>query len=440
MAELLPFRAYRYDPAVAGELAALVCPPYDVIPEEHREALHRRHPHNAIRLILGEDLAGDDARENRYARSARYFAEWVAEGVLLREPTPAFYLSQQTFRDGTGRERTRTGLVAAVRLEPYGTGVVLPHEQTFAGPKEDRLRLMRAMPANLEQILVLYDGPADPLRTLWQRVAGIRPVADFRDDLGARSRLWVIRDPGALAAIPEGFRDRRLFIADGHHRYEAALLFREERRSTDPASPDIQARRAYNYVTMHLVHVEDPGLVILPTHRLLAPFPGAEAGTIRRVLEGAGRLSPWCLGAAGEGLPGLLEALDAVREGSAVGCAWGAEEGGVLRMPCKSGVSPLDALDVIQAHERILEPLLARAGGSAEGLMTYTRDAPAAVAAVRQGKQCLALFLRPPTVQQVMNVAAAGGRMPEKTTYFFPKVLTGLLLHRPEPLAMAEEA
>jgi uncharacterized protein (DUF1015 family) len=440
VAELLPFRAYRYDPAVAGDLAALVCPPYDVIPEEHRETLHRRHPYNAIRLILGEDLAGDDARENRYARAGRYFGEWVAGGILIREPAPAFYLSQQTFRDAAGRERTRTGLVAAVRLQPYGTGVIFPHEQTFPGPKEDRLRLMRAMPANLEQILVLYDGPADPLRTLWQRVAGARPVADFRDDLGARNRLWVIRESEALAAIPEGFRDRRLFIADGHHRYEAALLFREERRSTDPAPPALQARRAYHYVTMHLVHIEDPGLVILPTHRLLAPFPGADAGAIRRVLEGAGGLVPWRLGAAGEGLPALLEALEAVREGTAVGCAWGGEEGGLLRMPGRPGISPLDALDVMQAHERILEPLLARAGGSPEGLVTYTRDAPAAVAAVRQGKQSLALFLRPPTVQQVLSVAAAGGRMPEKTTYFFPKVLTGLLFQRPEPLAMAEEA
>ena len=211
--ELLPFRAYRYHPAVAGDLAALVCPPYDVIPEEHREALHRRHPYNAVRLILGEDLAGDDARENRYARSARYFAEWVAGGVLLREPNPAFYLSQQTFRDATGRERTRTGLIAAVRLQPYGTGVVFPHEQTFAGPKEDRLRLMRAMPANLEQILVLYDGPADPVRRLWDRVAAPRPVADIRDESGVRSRVWVIQDREAVAPITGAFRDRRLFIA-----------------------------------------------------------------------------------------------------------------------------------------------------------------------------------------------------------------------------------
>ena len=252
VAELLPFRAYRYNPAVAGELAALVCPPYDVIPEGHREALHRRHPHNAIRLILGEDLAGDDARENRYARSARYFAEWVAKGVLLRDPTQAFYLSQQTFQDPAGGERTRTGLTAAVRLEPYGSGVVFPHEETFARPKEDRLRLMRAMAANLEQILVLYDGPADPVRRLLDGVARTGPVADFRDDLGIRSRFWVIQDRDAVAAFTSAFRGRRLFIADGHHRYETALLFREEMRAADPVPPEIQARRVYNYVTMHL--------------------------------------------------------------------------------------------------------------------------------------------------------------------------------------------
>lgn len=437
VAELLPFRAYRYNPAVAGELAALVSPPYDVIPEEHREALHRRHPHNAIRLILGEDLAGDDAQENRYARSARYFAEWVATGVLVRDPAPAFYLVQQTFPDAAGMERTRTGIVAAVRLEPYGTGVVFPHEQTFARPKEDRLRLMRAMPANLEQILVLYDGPADPIRRLWEWVAGTRPAADFRDDLGIRSRFWVVRDREAVAAITGAFRDRRLFIADGHHRYETALLFQEEMRSVDPAPPGIQARRAYNYFTMYLVHLEDPGLLILPTHRLLALFPGADATAIRRVLEGAGHLTPWRLGAAGEGLPDLLDALQAVREGCAVGCAWGAGEGGLLRIPDQPGASPVEAL---QAHRRILAPLLAGSGASAEDLVTYTRDAPAALAAVRQGKQCLALFLRPPTVRQVMTVAQAGGRMPQKTTYFFPKILTGLLFQRAEPLALAEEA
>ena len=440
VAELLPFRAYRYNPAVAGELAALVCPPYDVIPEGHREALHRRHPHNAIRLTLGEDLPGDDARENRYARSARYFAEWVAKGVLLRDPTQAFYLSQQTFQDPAGGERTRTGLTAAVRLEPYGSGVVFPHEETFARPKEDRLRLMRAMAANLEQILVLYDGPADPVRRLLDGVVSTGPAADFRDDLGIRSRFWIIRDREAVAVFTSAFRGRRLFIADGHHRYETALLFREEMRAADPVPPEIQARRVYNYVTMHLVHAEDPGLLILPTHRLLAPFPGAEATAIRRVLKAAGHLTPWRLGAAGEGLPALLDALQAVREGCAVACAWGAEEAGLLRMPDPPGGAPVDGLDATRAHQRILAPLLARAGASAEELVSYTRDAPAALAAVRQGKQCLALFLRPPTVRQMMTVALAGGRMPQKTTYFFPKVLTGLLFQRAEPLAMAEEA
>lgn len=440
VAELLPFRAYRYNPAVAGGLAALVSPPYDVIPEEQREALHRRHPYNAIRLILGEDLAGDDVRENRYARSARYFAEWAGAGVLVRDPVPAFYLLQQTFPDAAGRERTRTGLVAAVGLTPYGAGVVFPHEQTFARPKEDRLRLMRAMPANLEQILVLYDGPADPVRRLWDWVARSRPAADFRDDLGIRCRFWVIREREALAAIAEAFRDRRLFIADGHHRYETSLLFQEEMRAADPAPPEVRARRVYNYMPMTLVHAEDPGLLILPTHRLLAPFPGADGAAIRRVLEAAGRLTPWPLADAGEDLPTLLEAVQAVREGCAVGCAWGAAEGGLLQTPDAPGASPVEALDVARVHGRILAPLVARAGGTAEELVTYTRDAAAALAAVRQGKQSLALFLRPPTVEQVMAVAAAAGRMPQKTTYFFPKIPTGLFFQRAEPLAMAEEA
>lgn len=440
VADLLPFRAYRYNPAVAGDLAALVSPPYDVIPEEHREALHRRHPYNAIRLILGEDLAGDDVRENRYARSARYFAEWVKAGVLVREPAPAYYVVRQTFPDAAGAERTRTGLVAAARLEPYGTGVVFPHEQTFPRPKEDRLRLMRAIPANLEQILVLYDGPADPVRRLWDWVAATRPVADFGDDLGMRTRFWVVREPEGVAAITAAFRDRRLFIADGHHRYEAALLFREEMRAADAAPAETRDRRAYNYLTMSLVHVEDPGLLILPTHRLLAPFPGADASSIRRALEAAGSLTPWPLGRAGEGLPGLLGALEEAREGCPVGCAWGAGEGGLLVIPGVRGSSPVDALDAVQVHERILAPLLARAGAGADEAVSYTRDAPAAAAAVRQGKQCLALFLRPPAVEQVVAVALAGGRMPQKTTYFYPKILTGLLFQRAEPFALAADA
>ncbi|MBI2080989.1 MAG: DUF1015 domain-containing protein, partial [candidate division NC10 bacterium] len=307
-------------------------------------------------------------------------------------------------------------------------------------PKEDRLRLMRAMPANLEQILVLYDGPADPVRRLWDWVAGTRPVADFQDDLGMRTRFWVVRDPEALSAITAAFRDRRLFIADGHHRYEAALLFREEMRAADSAPAETRDRRTYNYVTMSLVHVEDPGLLILPTHRLLAPFPGADAPAIRRTLEAAGSLTPWPLGPEGEGLPGLLEALEKVQEGCAVGCAWGAAAAGLLRLPDVPGASPVNALDVVQVHERILAPLLARAGASAEETVSYTRDAPAALAAVRQGKQCLALFLRPPTVKQVVAVALAGGRMPQKTTYFYPKILTGLLFQRAEPFALAADA
>ena len=210
MARVLPFRGYRYNIEKVGDPAAVVSPPYDVIPDDVRRELHQRHPFNVIRLILGEDRVGDGEAENRYLRASRYFAEWEGAGVLRRESRPAFYIYQQEYPWKRGQRRVRTGLIGAVGLEEYSARIIFPHEQTFPGPKADRLRLMQALPVNLEQIFCFYPGPAEPIRGRLLDVTRTSPVCDFGDGAGVRHRLWVLDDAHAIAGLIAAFAERPL--------------------------------------------------------------------------------------------------------------------------------------------------------------------------------------------------------------------------------------
>jgi len=354
MAVVEPFRAQRYDPAAAGPLEALVAPPYDVVSEPERQELRSRSPYNVVHLTLPDDEAA----------AAASYREWVARGVLVDEQ-PAVWALSQDYVGPDGVARRRAGVVASLQVEPYERGVVLPHERTHRGPKEGRLRLLRATRVQLEPIFLLYDGPAPaspPEREPDLEVEG--------------ARLWRLDDPGPVA---RAFDDRQLLIADGHHRYETALAYHEEEGTPESAR-----------MLVVLVSTEDPGLEIFPTHRVFAA---------PRRLEGER-----------EPVDDPLAALAAL-EG---------ERPAVVEVTGASAV-------VLRGEPGMLDVQLVDALGH-DGI-AYTPDAEAAVGRVRAGEAAVAYLMRPTRIEDVFAVARRGEVLPQKSTYFFPKLISGLLFH-----------
>ena len=400
MADVRPFRALRYAPA-AGTLGDLVSPPYDVISPEQRQGYLAASPYNAVRLILPE--VG-------YDEVAGLMGSWTDQGALETAPQPCLVAWTQSFTLDDGQPRERRTILAAVGLEPYEARVVRPHERTHAGPKEDRLRLTRAVRTNLSPVFGLYpdaDGAA------WAAVAPHgAPDGELTDADGTVHRIWFVSDPAAAAAVQEAMRDRWILIADGHHRYETALAYRDEMRAAG-AGPGPHDR-----VMMGLTALDDPGLVVLPTHRLLSRWPdGADAAFTGTEVDGVDALLA-ALAAAPEDAPalGLL-----TREGARL----------LTAPPPGPSASPAERLDVAALEREILIPHLGadQAALAHDEVLSYTKDAAEAAALVARGDIAAALILRGIPKPAIAAVSEAGETMPQKSTYFFPKLLTGVTFH-----------
>jgi uncharacterized protein (DUF1015 family) len=436
MADVRPLAGLRY--TQGADLAALVTPPYDVIAPEAQDRYYARAEHNVIRLELGRDEPADDELDNRYTRAALAFASWRLENVLQQD-APSLYLYEQQFTHA-GSAYTRTALVARVRLEPWEAEVVLPHERTLTRPKDDRLKLVRACAANLSPVLALYD---DPQRELAGRVDPLRvtpPEADFVDEAGERHRLWAVQDAVLTGHVSAFFGERQLYIADGHHRYETALAYRDEVREL---RRELLADDAANFVLMALTAMEDPGLLVLPTHRLVRGVPQERLDALEAVLARSFALDPLSESdtdaaethlrtAAQDGTPAFVlarpgralllrllpQGQEAMRErtlladGETHSAAWRALDVAVLHELVVAeglGISPAD----VAAGEQI----------------SYTRDAAAALAAVADGRAQAALLLSPTPPAAMRDVAQAGDRLPQKSTYYYPKLITGLVIN-----------
>ena len=429
MVEVRAFRGVRFAPGRVADLARVLAPPYDVISPEQRRALLERSPYNIVRI----ELPGEE--NDRYADAARTLESWRQEGVLVRDERPGLYLHEVRF-EHAGQSQSRRALVAALRLEPWSAGQVLPHERTMAAPKEDRLHLLRATRTNVSPIWTLYRGGSPALVRAWDLTAQREPELFAALDDGTEHRVWRLDDPDQLEAIETDFRRLTLFIADGHHRYETALRFRDELAS----QMQLMADHPANYVLTHLVAEDDPGLVLLATHRLVKNL-----GTLDQVqLEadlGAdwhGEYFPIWEGAPREQLEALLQQLAAEGQRERVVGLFGPDTSlfGILILRNKQLLEQLAPdrseawreLDVALLDEGLLKPLLAQAGAEREASVRYERDPYSALQAVVQGEYQLALFLNPTRPEQVSAVAEAGDLMPEKSTYFHPKPPTGLVM------------
>jgi|HubBroStandDraft_6_1064221.scaffolds.fasta_scaffold47223_3 uncharacterized protein (DUF1015 family) len=423
MADVQPLRALHYDRAVVGPLEEVVAPPYDVIDASQRAALLARSPFNVVAVDLPQ---GEPGGPDPYRAAGEVFETWQLEGALVRDREPALWAHTQDYTGPDGRARTRRGFFCRVRIEEYGPGRVRPHERTHPGPKEDRLRLTRATRANISPIFSLY---SDPNEAAWQALAPVteEPAwAQITDADGTVHRLWRVSDPAAIATVQGATRGAELLIADGHHRYETMQAYAEE---VDAAGGSADGE--HHYMLMCLVALEDPGLTVFPTHRLIGGLDDERRGALERALQRdfeivevpIEEIAP----APGEG-PLQLGYFDR-REGRALRLTISDQAIADAALPgCSEAYRHLDT--------GVLETLLLK---NALGLsdddiahfngLFYARDTAEALAMVRSGDYDAAFLMRPTPVGQVRDVAAAGENMPPKSTYFFPKLLTGLLFN-----------
>jgi uncharacterized protein (DUF1015 family) len=427
MAQIAPFAGLRYDLSRVGDAARVLSPPYDVIGEGERLDLEARHAQNVVRLELprGE---GDQ----RYTNAARLLDSWIAEGILRRDAAPALYAYEQAFT-WAGRAYKRHGFFAAVRLEPLEARVVLPHEHTLSGPKEDRRKLIAATRTQISQVFGLFRDAEGVAEAELAAATSDAPSLDATTPDGIGHRLWAITDPQRIAALAGLLRDKQILIADGHHRYETMLGLREELRARGaPAGRD-----PADFVTMFLARAEDPGLLVLPTHRLVKDLPSFDGAGLRAAAGAAFDIS--------DGSEATPEAIEARlrREGeSRVVFA--------LRLPGQAGTtwlalkpivdlsalgSPtLRILDVTVLHGILLGPLLGidAAALARQAYLGYTHDTAEAIARVSGGDAQAAFLMNATKVHQVLEACEAGFVLPQKSTYFQPKLATGLVMYRLE--------
>ena len=429
MADILPFRALRYD-LQRVSAAQVVTQPYDKITPAMQEHYYAASPYNLVRIILGRREPDDNPANSVYTRAAGYAREWRAQGILRQDSAPSVYAYSQTFTAPSGKSFERRGFIALGRVEDYSAKVVYRHEQTLAKPKADRLDLLRATRVHYEQLFLLYEDSGEIDSLLTSQTA---PAIDVADEYGVAHRVWQISDPAVIASVQARMRDKRLVIADGHHRYETALNFRNECRAATGASASSQA--PYEFVMMTFVNMNNPGLLVLPTHRVVHSLESFNVNDFQNTSRAFYEV---------EEIDPSLDANRAttmLRERGRAGTALlavTANHAFMLHSP-KPAAAPFftglssrqQALDVVQLHKCLLEGVLKLSEESIRNQqnLSYLREASEALARVRtlgKDRANIAFLMNPCPVQQVRDVAFAGEVMPQKSTDFYPKLLSGL--------------
>jgi uncharacterized protein (DUF1015 family) len=431
MAEIRAFCAYRYDLGRVGALSDVIAPPYDVIDPALQQALYQQSPFNVVRLILNKEEASDSETNNRYTRAAGCLRDWQRDGILVQDSARALYVYHQEF-EVEGRRYTRRGFMARVRLERFGEGRIYPHEETLAGPKADRLKLFHATHMNLSQVFGLYPDPKGQVQRQLDAAVGRALPLEATDHLGVVSRLWAVTDQQVVSAVTGLMGPRPVFIADGHHRYETALRYLEERREAGEAR-DPEA--AASFVLMMLVGMSDPGLVILPTHRLVSDIPPLTSEKLRNLLG-----SHFEVAVIGKGQKGARDTWDLIEAdggqdvlglGTVADDTW---QSARFRSPplmdqlCTQHSPAWRKLAVSILRMVVLGKLVPEGiGGQPQCQYVHLlREVMDSVAT----KGCqLAVLVPPATMGDVAQIAGNLEKMPPKSTYFYPKLLSGLVFN-----------
>ena len=437
MAEVHPFKGVLYNTDQIADMADVVAPPYDVISPREQAAYYNQHANNVIRLILGKAQPGDKGPTDIHARAAEYFRHWMETEILSQDDVPAFYFTSVTFT--VGRERiTRYGIIGRVRLEPFEKGVVLPHERTFSKVKTERLQLMQACHTNFSPIFGLYADESDILKQLIKICEERLPDLDFTDRQQLEHKMWRIVDHQIQQKVTSSFENQCIYIADGHHRYETALNYREW---VSRATPDFDEHHPANYVMMSLSSLQDPGLVILPAHRLLKDVQIEDMDSL---LEKIKKCFDILAFPTTSGLEEAMQAFDnamaAHAHQKAIGM-YGSQNNALNILLLKNGImDQLYADDVPEALRDLDVTVLTRLlmmemlGFDQNRLddatvIGYATTTQAAVQAVEGGQAELAFILNPTKIEQVQRVARHCLIMPRKSTYFYPKVGSGIVFN-----------
>ena len=429
MADVRPFIGVRYRLARGADASALLAPPYDVIDSAERQSLAARSPANVVRIDLPEDPAGGD----RYAHAGALYRQWLADGTLVRDAAPSLTVYHQTFVGPDGSPVTRKGLIAGVRLEEFDAGIILPHEYTLQGPKEDRMNLFRACGATASQVFCVYDDPEQHVAGLLARATSETPLFRAHSDDGVEHAVWCTSDPEVTEGVRRFFEGRTLLIADGHHRYETSLHYRNRQRQ-GRGTDDVPA----NFAAIYLANMADPGTVVYPIHRLVRDVAGFTAEGFRERLGEyfdlralpAGGLAATKAAMAAHKRTTSREVFAAVL-GDGTGWTFSLRE--ATREAALSHVpemEPLRSLDVSILHALVLDRVLGidKAKLAAQTNIDYVKNEAHFDEKVRSGKYQVGLLLPPPDPRKVATVAASGARMPQKSTYFFPKIASGVVI------------
>ncbi|MDE0186642.1 MAG: DUF1015 domain-containing protein [Candidatus Poribacteria bacterium] len=424
--EILPFRGLRYNPQKISCIGQVIAPPYDVIKDEQRVTLERQHANNVVRLILSQPYEKDTDTHNQYTRTAENLRNWISERVLIQDASPNYYVYDQSFTTPDGQAFTRRALVGVGKLHPFGAGMVFPHEKTLAAPKADRLNLLRACHANLSPIFLLYSDPSGEIeKSIVHFTSSVRPLIDVQEVFGSTHQLWRLDDAAAIREIRSAFEDKSLVIADGHHRYETALAFRDELREQ---ALEWTGEEDYNYMMMNLVRMESPGLVVLAIHRLLS---GLSADRITQAIKQLPESFDVTIHANQRALLENLHALAGTCTAFGMYTGDGNYRLLVPRVSDETKPPVSKRLDVTLLHARLIKNGFGidTTIPSHQTQVSYTVNTHEAIRYVKDGEGRVALLMNPTLVSQVNEAATDNKTMPQKSTYFYPKMATGLVFN-----------
>ncbi len=445
MAQIAPFRGLRYNLSKISDLSSVVIPPYDVISPAEQQAFHAASPHNMIRIELGESTSLDNDRDNPHTRAAQYLRQWQESGILLRDPKPALYYYELDYSLPSMPPQTRCGFICALRLEDFSSGGVKPHERTFQAVKDERLGLMMTCHANLSPIFALYSDPGETVhRALKQGVQSV-PAMKFRDRTGMEHRLWPVDHRDILQHVSHLMQDKAIFIADGHHRYETALTYRGIQRVQ---AGSIREKAPYEYVMMYLSNLNQGGLTILPTHRLLRNLDAIKPDVFLQSVDAFFDVMPY--GASESGVGAWREGLRSCGERKETIFGFAHRSGSPLYLlkakthPVRDYLESVGVPEVLRTLDVVVldHVLLRRVMGLSESFLAnennihFKHDLVEALTQVQGGTYDAGFFINGTRIEQVQEVANAGLIMPHKATYFYPKVGSGLVIN---PLPADEE-
>ncbi len=444
MAILAPFKGITYNFHSKPDMSRLVTPPYDVISEDEQEEFYQADPHNIIRLILGKNETGDSDENNVYTRAADYFKKWESEEIFIRADQPCIYLTSLTYDPGNGESpRTRWGIVALIKIEDEGSGVILPHEKTFSAHKDDRLKLIRACDAQFSQIFGLYEDPDNEIIDLCKNEAGstLQIAFDLKDN--TKHGMWSLKSPSLFKKVSEIMTEKPIFIADGHHRYETSRNFRNILRKKYGTGP---SDKPYEYVMMYLSNMNDEGLTILPSHRLIKSAPDFENELFLEKLKEWFNITglPFTGTDISQGCIEVKKELEQAGRENTVMAFYRHRSEKIYLLSLKpdargkmgAGTHPaLRELDVLVLSKFVLQKALgfSKADLDNSEIFHYQSNMEKAILEVESGNFKMTFLLNPTKIEQVIEIAGNSLVMPRKSTYFYPKVLTGLVLNKIDP-------